>query len=519
MAENLGVEIRSLRLKNNSKSIQELEITSKFEPVLSRMEEDISHPAFNNLFLKYDVMENSGSIIVNRNRRGNTNEIYLGTNLYTQGDKKGLEYETGTVTDPFVKLKRKIILKSEEEITLNLIISVSEDLDEIKRNLEYYRVQENVSKEFNIARAKAEEEARYLSLNQKDLLTFQKLVPYMVFQNPAKSVYLQNLPKKEYKQSDFWKYGISGDLPIILVLVKSINDVYIVKEMLKIHEYFRVKGIRTDLVILDYEKNIYEQYVKEQVIQEILNMQIGYLQNISGGIFLLNKNEIEDEDLFEMKANIVIPTNKANVYEAIEEMEEEYKDKIKNIENEKIAKIDVLEFEEIKPNVDFEKLKYFNSSGGFTEDGKEYVIKMNKNKKLPAPWSNVLTNEKFGTIVTSNMGGYTWSKNSRLNRISSWINMPDNDIPSEIIYLKDMMYNKKWTLNFSPMPDENNYYVFYGFGYAKYYHASLGIIQETEVFVPKNYGVKINIIRFKNTTAEKRRLKLIYYIKPVLRRR
>ncbi len=117
------------------------------------------------------------------------------------------------------------------------------------------------------------------------------------------------------------------------------------------------------------------------------------------------------------------------------------------------------------------------------------------------------------------MGGYTWSKNSRLNRITSWVNTPANDIPSEIIYLKDINYKKTWSLNFSPKPDDNDYYVIYGFGYAKFYHASLGIIQETEIFVPEEDSIKVNLIRLKNTTSEKRPLKLVYYIKPVLRRR
>ncbi len=537
-AENPGVEIRSIKIKNNSNKEEILEITSIFEPVLSKMEDDISHPAFNNLFLKYSMLEN-GDLIVKRNKRGNTNEIYLGTNLFVENEENGeLEYEIdsnkaykmiengvpfskelGLVTDPCVALKRKVKIKENEEITLNLIISVSEDLQQVEENLKYYKIQENVNREFNISRAKAEEEARYLSLSSKDLNTFQALVPYVVFQNPMKSVYLSNLPKIEYKQSDFWKYGISGDLPIMLVLTKTLNDVYLVKEILKAHEYLRIKGINTDLVILDYEKNVYEQYVKEQIIQEILNMQIGYLQNISGGIFLLNKNEIEDEDLFKMKANIIINASKSNIYEAIKEMEEEYKTKVKNPGEEKRSDIKIPDFEQIKPNIDFSKLKYFNGIGGFTEDEKEYIIKMNKEQAPPMSWSNILSNKKFGTVVTSNMGGYTWSKNSRLNRITSWANTPANDIPTEIIYIKDIDYQKTWSLNPLPMPDENDYYAFFGFGYTRFYHASLGIMQETEIFVPVEDSIKINLVRLKNTTSEKRHLKLVYYIKPVLRRR
>lgn len=148
--------------------------------------------------------------------------------------------------------------------------------------------------------------------------------------------------------------------------------------------------------------------------------------------------------------------------------------------------------------------------------GREYIIKLTKEEDVPAPWSNILANEKFGTVVTSNMGGYTFCRNSRLNRITAWANTPSYDMPSEIIYLKDLDYGKTWTLGFAPMPDNEDYYVIYGFGYAKYYHASLGIIQETEIFVPKEDSVKVSLIRLKNTTSERRKLKLVYYINPVL---
>ena len=286
--------------------------------------------------------------------------------------EQGLPFsnEIGLVTSPCIAIKRKITLKPNEEKTLNLIISVSEKEENVIQNLEIYRLMENIRKEFNIARAKAQEEARYLSLDKKDLMTYQAVLPYILYQNPMKSTYMKELAYKEYKQSDFWKYGISGDNPIILVMIKSVNDIYVIKEILKVHEYLRIKGIQTDLIILDYEKNIYEQYVKEQIIQEILNMQIGYQQNISGGIYLLNNNEIQDEDLFKLKANIIIKANRGNVLDSIKEMEEEYKKSLKNIGYDKDKIINIPEFEKIKPNIELEKLQYFNGFGGFSEDRK-----------------------------------------------------------------------------------------------------------------------------------------------------
>ena len=127
-----------------------------------------------------------------------------------------------------------------------------------------------------------------------------------------------------------------------------------------------------------------------------------------------------------------------------------------------------------------------------------------------------MANKKFGTIVTENMGGYIWFRNSRLNRVSSWENNASYDIPTEIIYLKDIETSKTWSLGLNPKPDNKNYNVKYGFGYAKYLHKSDGIEQELEVFVPKEDSCKINILRLKNTTPTKKKIKLYYYIKPVL---
>ena len=165
---------------------------------------------------------------------------------------------------------------------------------------------------------------------------------------------------------------------------------------------------------------------------------------------------------------------------------------------------------------DKENLKYYNEYGGFSADGKEYWIKINQNKRLPTVWSHIMANEKFGTIVTENMGGYSWYKNSRLNRVTSWNNHPSYDIPSEIIYLKDMETKKTWSLGLNPMPDNRNYNVIYGFGYCKYIHNTLGIEQELEIFVPKEDSCKIGILNLKNKTPNRKHVKLYYYIKPVI---
>ena len=294
---------------------------------------------------------------------------------------------------------------------------------------------------------------------------------------------------------------------------------YVVKEVLKAYEFLRTKNIEVEIVILDEEKHSYENYVKEEIEGDILNNHMGYLKNVKGGIFTLSKVEIDKKDisLIEFLSTITINSQKGGLKNNIKDLEETYLEEYKEIGEEQQIKTLV---EEQDDDIDIlankENLKYFNEYGGFLEDGKEYLIKVNKENRLPTVWSNIMANNKFGTVVTENMGGYTWYKNCRLNRVTAWQNSPNYDTPSEVIYLKDEENKKTWSLGLNPMPDDKNYNIIYGFGYTKYIHKSNGIEQELEVFVPKEDSCKIGILTLRNKAPNRKKLKLYYYIKPVI---
>ena len=548
IAPDEPVEIRKLSLENLGNEDEILEITSHFEPVLSPKEQDYAHPAFNNLFLIFDFDNETNSIIVKRKKRNeHEQEIYMAVNLSTNSEIIGdLEYEIdeekftgrgnigipqmvknsspfskkiGLVTEPVVALKRAMKVKKQEKSTVNLIIAVGETKEKVIENIKKYTVEENIKKAFELSKAKNEAQTRYLRIKGAQIQEYQKMLSYIIFNNPSKKLNLEKLPKQKYSQSELWKYGISGDLPIILVKIKDSNDTYVVKEVLKAYEFMRTKGFETELVIIDEEKYSYENYVMEDIEEAILNSQLSYLKNIRGGIFQINKNEISKEDmnLLQFISGIIIDSKKGGISHSLKDIEEEYLEKYKKIPNEPENIIIETENQE---NIDIlkntEELKYYNEYGAFSADGKEYLIKANKENRLPTVWSHIMANKKFGTLVTESMGGYTWYKNSRLNRVTAWENQPNFDIPSEIIYLKDQETKKVWSLGLNPMPDNKNYNVVYGFGYTKFIHKSDGIEQELEVFVPKEDSVKIQILKLKNMNLNRKKLKIVYYMKPVL---
>lgn len=543
------IEVRELTIKNNGIKEVILEITSNFECIISNQTQDIAHPAFNNLFLRY-YFENNNLIIERKNREKNVEKTFVATCLYTENETIGeLEYEidkekffgrgnfrlpkmveesrtfsknTGLVTEPIIAMKRTIKIKPGEKVKLNLVIAVSDNKDDVINKINDYKNQSVIDKNFDLQKIKSSEEIRFLGVKGKDIETFKRLLSLLIVQNNIKKINMKKYKDKEYFQEDLWKFGLSGELPILLVKIKDLNDSYIVDEILKAYEYFRLKNFEIDLVILNEEKYSYNSYAYEEIENCILNRQLSYLKNIKSGIFIINSKEIsiEDLELLEFKANVILDCHLGSLKTQLEDMEEDYINSIKNIGEDVSQKI-ILEDEiirtsmiEDKDNID--NYKYFNEYGAFSKDGREYIIKVNKDNNLPTTWSHILANENFGTIVTEGMGGYTWSQNSRLNRITAWNNNPSQDIPSEIIYLKDIESGKYWSLGSRPTPDNNDYNITYGFGYAIYEHTSLGIEQKLTTFVPNKEKVKINILKLKNILPNSKKLKLIYYIKQVL---
>ena len=156
-------------------------------------------------------------------------------------------------------------------------------------------------------------------------------------------------------------------------------------------------------------------------------------------------------------------------------------------------------------------LLYYNNYGGFTQDGKEYVIKTAE-KHTPMPWSHIIANKTFGTIVTANGGGYTWSNNSRENKITTWSNDPVLDPPSEKITIETKCKN----LNVLPYETLEGYEVIFGFGYAIFNQKNETISTAATIYVPINENKKIIRLLITNNEDEEKKVKIKYKVSPVL---
>ena len=500
---NLPIEVRGLEIKNTGNTKLMLEVTSYMDILLSSMQAFYAHPAFNKMFIDYEKIED-GLLVSRRTRNPSENNCYMATSLiYDEGD---LEFEIDkekfvsrgnlavpdavidsmqlskkivTTINPIVAMRRVVSILPEETKNMYLVNAMGESKKEAEENLKQYIQSERLNSVFDISRGHTEAETRYLGIKGKDINVYQRMLGMLLYPNIKMEA--TNF-EQDYSNPKIWKYGISGDNPILLVKIKDKNDMYLVEEVLKAKEYFNTKNILVDIIVIS-EENL-----------EVSNIKV--LTNIPR----------EDKKVIEARANLVLDAKLGSLDVQINE-----KRRKKDITKKDYYKCNL---EKEESNLDKENLLYYNGYGGFTNDGKEYVIMVNRKRKTPVVWSHIMANEKFGTIVTESLGGYTWYENCKMNRITEFSNDPLLDKPSESILIVDD--GKLWSVAASPMPDNNNYFIHYGFGYANFMHTSSKLEQNLTVFVPRNDSLKINYLTIKNTSLNKKNIKVIYDVDFVL---
>ena len=307
-------------------------------------------------------------------------------------------------------------------------------------------------------------------------------------------------------QSSLWAYGISGDLPIVLVAIDNTDDTALVYEVIKAHEYWWLKGLQVDLVILG---NLVSSYC-QPFHDFISDIESGQTHG-KGKAFVLNVNEIPVEEvcLLYAAARILLKDDGRTLREQMSVKQEPA-----TFRNKRFA--GAMKKYPVSFKDGASSLAFFNGLGGFRPDGAEYIIHLKDGENTPAPWVNVIANPGFGFLVSESGSSCTWCGNSRENKLTPWSNDPVCDSPGEVLYITDNDTGEIWTTTALPVREPEPYKIRHGFGYSVFAHDSHGIRQSLVQFVPVNDPVKISLLNLINHTNQKRSLSLTYYVRPVL---
>jgi cellobiose phosphorylase len=375
--------------------------------------------------------------------------------------------------------------------------------------IDRYSTPEAIEGAFRLALTRSQVEARYLNIKASEMELYQEMLSHLLFISPMRRQFQEIIMQNRKGQPSLWPYGISGDLPVVLVILKKSDEVDTLYEVLKMHEYWHIKEVKADLVILNDEENSYTHPLSILLSDIIAASHAHEMINKPGGVYVLNWNNMPEEDINLLYAvsRLVLKGDGGLLPDQVKRLQANQLPKFRRFTDEKR---NYPHSSLIQP-----ELKFFNGIGGFIPDGSEYVVFLGKSQTTPMPWVNVISNPRFGFISTEAGSGYTWCENSRENKLTPWSNDPVSDTPGEIIYTSDTDTSDIWSVTTLPVRDDQPYLVRHGFGYSVYEHESHGIFESLVQFVPLDDTAKISILKVKNVSDYQRNLSLTYYIRPV----
>lgn len=537
-----NAEIRRVSITNNSSRIREIDVTSYAEIVLAPRAADAAHAAFSNLSIETEFNSAENSLIAKRRPRAETDEpIWAVHTIATEGETIGaIQYETdrarflgrghdagdpiavmqdrplsntvGAVLDPIFSLRRCVSIQPHETVRVLFSTAVANSYEEAIRLADKYHDVNIFEREAALAWTRSQVEMRHLNVDPENAYLFQRLAAHILYSSISLRARSAVLALNTKAQSDLWAYGIGGDLPIVLVRINRPEDLPQVKQVLNAHEYLRLKGLIFDLVILNELPTDYIQSLQDELITLVRTSGESHLLDKNGGVFIKRSDQIPDADriLLHTVARVVIVAERGD-------FEAEVLRKSVEIEFPKDLTVRVPPSSYPEPPTALPKLAFFNGLGGFSQAGREYVTILGEGQWTPAPWLNVIANEKaFGFQVSETGAGFTWSVNSRENRLTPWSNDAVSDPPGEVIYLRDEDSGTTWTPTPLPIREIEPYTIRHGQGYTIFEHLSHGIEQELTLFVPLDAPVKISLLRLRNRTNIKRKLSVTNYNELVL---
>lgn len=535
------VEMRRVNINNRSRKRRVLEITSYTEIVLAHPAADVAHPAFSNLFVETETLPLRDAILCTRRPRsaeehtpwmfhlmkahgaaieeasfetdrsrfiGRGNSIAFPDAMNQSGKLSG---SSGSVLDPIAAIRYRITLEPQQSAVVDLAYGIGPTRELCMGLIDKYQDVRMTDRAFELAWTHAQVVLRQINATEAEAQLYGKLASSVIFPNAAMRADAGTLVKNHRGQSGLWSYSVSGDLPIVLLQIEDSANIELVKQMTLAHAYWRQKGLIVDLVIWNEDSGGYRHTLQNEIQALIAPSVHADVQEQPGGVFIRSAEQISNEDriLFQSVARIII-TDKLGTLEGQLNRRTRLKGMVP-------AFTAVKSYPVQDTSVQLpEGLLFFNGIGGFSPDGKEYVVMTVPGKASPAPWVNVLANPGFGTVVSESGQAYTWVENAHELRLTPWNNDPVSDASGEAFYLRDEESGYYWSPSPLPCRGRSAYIARHGFGYSRFEHIEDGIASEMTVYVDIEAPVKFVVIKLHNRSGRLRRLTATGYVEWIL---
>jgi cellobiose phosphorylase len=546
------IELRRTRITNGSRTSRTIEITSYAEVVLTSSAADALHPAFSNLFVQTEIIRERQAILCTRRPRSlDEQSPWMCHRMAVHGADIGpMSYETdrlqfigrgrtvadpqamnglgplqrthdaaelsgseGSVLDPIVAIRCRITLDPEESVMIDMVTGIGDTRDVCLGLVEKYQDRRLADRVFDLAWTHSQVVMRQLNATEADAQLYGRLASSVIYANSFLRADPSDLIKNRRGQSGLWGYAISGDLPIVLLQIGDPANIDLVRQLVQAHAYWRSKGLAVDLVIWNEDHAGYRQLLQEQIMGLIAAGVEAHVIDRPGGIFVRPAEQISNEDriLLHSVARAIITDKRGSLADQITRRGH-VEATVPRLTPTRIRRAEPLPSAAL-PRHD---LAFFNGLGGFSPDGREYVITTAHGQVTPAPWVNVLANPFFGTVISESGQAYTWSENAHEFRLTPWHNDPVSDLSGEALYLRDEERGHFWSPTPLPSRGATPYVSRHGFGYSVFEHTERGIRSELWVYVALDAPIKFMVLKVQNQSGRSRKLSATGYVEWVL---
>jgi cyclic beta-1,2-glucan synthetase len=536
-------EVRRVSVSNLGARIREIELTSYAEIVLAPPAADAAHPAFSKLFVETEFVAELGALLATRRRRSpGEPEVFAAHLAVVEGERVGpVHYETdrarflgrgrtlrtalsvmddrppactvGAVLDPIFSLRCRVRIPPGATARVAFWTLVAPSRSEVLDLADKHRDPTAFQRAATLAWTQAQVQLHHLGAGADEAHLFQRLANHVLFSDPTLRPASALLERNVLGPAALWPHGISGDLPIVLCRIDEADDLGLLRQLLRAHEYWRLKRLAVDLVILNERPTSYAQDFQgslEGLVRACRSRLSDAADGVRGSVFLLRADlvSVEARNVLQSVARAVLLGRRGSLSEQLSRRPEPAARAVPSRLPPAVAP---------GPPPPRPELEFWNGLGGFAAGGREYVTLLGQGQWTPAPWINVIANPDFGFQTSVEGGGYTWSRNSRENQLTAWSNDPVGDRPGEALYVRDEDDGAILTPTALPVRHAGGHYVArHGPGYSRFEHASHGLALELLQYVPLAAPVKISRLTVRNRSARARRLSVTAYVEWVL---
>ena len=537
-------EVRRVTLVNISRKAARLELTSYLELALAPHRADRVHPAFSKLFIETEWVPHCEALVARRRLRAPDEQPIWAAHLMVPESSSvsdSIEFETdraqflgrgrtaenpdalrrrltnrvGAVLDPILSLRRSVTILPNQRFQFALVTLMAESREAVIALAERYCEFHTCARAFETAWTHSQFEMRRLQIRPRDVQTYQQLAAFIIFPQAQLRPPPARLGRPAEGQRALWRQGISGDLPIVVVMISHVRDIEVVREILSAHTFWNLHGLKADLVLVSEELPSYEEPLTSHLRR--LTEARGALTSVDqpGGIYLRSASKMSKEEMIALQAaaRIVLVAARGTLRQQLAAS-------APVAAKPKLLSPGEQFREEPSAPLAFMELDYFNGLGGFTRDGKEFVIYLGPGSHTPLAWVNVLANPNFGALVSEEGVEFVWGSNSQTDRLTPWFNDPISDPPGTAIYIRDDDMGVVWSPTPQPIRERDAYRARHGQGYTRFEHNSHNIEQRLLTFVPVDDAggspVRIQRLHLRNNSSRRRKLTITSYATLVL---